>query len=70
MKQDRITNLLLILFLIGLGFLLYQGLGGHLPAWLYGGGRGSQPGGFFEGLMDGVRSVGDGIGNAFGRLRP
>ena len=70
MKKEWIFNLVAILLLAGLIFLFYRVTGGNWTGWLDGLKTGNPVDSIFGGLMNGIQSVGDGIGNAFRGLKP
>jgi hypothetical protein len=70
MKKGHIGDILIILVLIVLVYMLFQVTGGNLLGALStgnSGGTGTSP---LDGLVNGLKGVGEGIGGVFGRLRP
>ena len=70
MKKNCLSNLLILLLLAGLAFLLYQVLGGNATAQPHVGQAGNPVDSIFAGLLNGLKSFTDSIGNMFGGFKP
>lgn len=70
MQKDWMVSLVMLLLLAVFVFLLFQVTGGDWTAWLDAGQPGRQSDSILGGLTNGLRSIGDGIGDVFRRAAP